>query len=99
MTAWNDDSHDLLDELIRRLEQAWQAGRTVDLGQFVPAVGDPARRQVLLALIPADQELRWQHDQHKSVEEYLAKWPELRAQPDCVASGRRGALHRAGLVA
>lgn len=32
MTDWNDDSHDLLDEVIRRVEQAWQAGGMIDLG-------------------------------------------------------------------
>ena len=37
-------------------------------------------------LIQADQELRWQRGQSKTVEEYLAEWPELRNQPECVAA-------------
>ncbi len=88
MTGWNDESHDLLDDLIRRLEQAWQAGGTVDLGQFVPALGHLARQQALLVLIQTDQELRWQYGQRKTVDEYLAEWSELQNQPECMVELR-----------
>jgi len=38
MTGWNDESHDLLDALIRELEQAWRAGGAIDLAR--PEKGD-----------------------------------------------------------
>lgn len=85
MTTWNDEGQDLLDDVIRQLEQAWQSGRTADLAQFVPPLGHPARQTALVALIQTDQELRWQGGPSKTVEEYLAEWPELREQPEGVA--------------
>jgi WD40 repeat protein/tRNA A-37 threonylcarbamoyl transferase component Bud32 len=88
MAGWNDESHDLLDALIRELEQAWRAGGTIDLARLLPATGHPVREQALLALIQTDQELRWQHGQYKSVDEYLAEWPELREQAEWVAELR-----------
>jgi WD40 repeat protein/serine/threonine protein kinase len=78
----------LLDGLIRQLEQAWQAGEPPDLAALVPAADHPGRQDALVALIQTDQELRWQRDQHKTVEEYLAEWPELRERPECVAEIR-----------
>ena len=88
MAGWNDESHDLLDALIRESEQAWRAGGTVDLARLLPATGHPVREQALLALIQTDQELRWQHGQYKTVDEYLAEWPELREQPEWAAELR-----------
>ncbi len=85
MTEWNDESHDLLDDLIRRLEEAWRSGGEVDLAQFVPAADHPLRNSALVALIKVDQELRWKHDKGKTVAEYLAEWPELQSQTAQVA--------------
>ena len=67
MTEWNDESHDLLDDLIRRLEEAWRSGGEVDLAQFVPTADHPLRNEALVALIKVDQELRWQHDNDKTL--------------------------------
>lgn len=49
MTEWNDESHDLLDDLIRRLEEAWRSGGEVELAQFVPAADNPLRNLALVA--------------------------------------------------
>jgi hypothetical protein len=84
MTEWNDEDHDLLDDLIQRLEDAWRTAGAVDLAQFVPAADHPIRQRALVALIQVDQELRWRHGQRKTVEEYLAEWPELREKPACI---------------
>ncbi len=84
MSEWNDESHDLLDDLIRCLEEAWQSSAEVDLAQFVLAADHPMRGSALVALIQTDQELRWQHGRQKTVDEYLAEWPELRDTPECI---------------
>jgi hypothetical protein len=34
MTEWNDESHDLLDNLIQRLEESWRSGDEVNLVQL-----------------------------------------------------------------
>jgi iron-sulfur cluster repair protein YtfE (RIC family) len=81
MTEWNDEDHDLLDELIQRLEDAWRTAGAADLAQFVPAADHRVRERALVALVQVDQELRWQHGQRKTVQEYLAEWPELQQKP------------------
>ena len=43
MTEWNDESRDLLDDLIQRLEDAWRSGGEVDLAQLVATVAHPLR--------------------------------------------------------
>ena len=85
MTKWNDESRDLLDNLIRRLEEAWRTSGGADLAQFVPAAGHPLRNSALAALIQVDQELRWRHGKGKTVAEYLAEWPELQSQSQQIA--------------
>ena len=84
MTAWNDESDDLLDDLLRRLEEAWRSGGDVDLVPLVPVADHPVRQLALVALIQTDQELRRQYGKDKTVEEYLADWPELSDRPECV---------------
>ena len=85
MTEWNDESHDVLDDLLQRLEEAWRNGGEVDLARFVPAADHPLRNSALAALIGADQELRWKHGKGKTVAEYLAEWPELQSQSAQIA--------------
>ena len=83
MTEWNDESHDLLDDLIRRLEAAWRNAGDADLAQFVPAAdhphahtglgdADPGRSRTPLAARAAED----------SLEEYLAEWPEIAGKPE-----------------
>ena len=36
MSTWNDEEHDLLDGLIRQLEQAWQADGTASWPSSFP---------------------------------------------------------------
>jgi len=84
MSQWNDADHDFLDDLIRRLENAWRTAGAADLAQLVPAADHPMHDQALVVLVQADQELRWQHGQRKTVEQYLAEWPELQDKPACI---------------
>lgn len=86
MTEWSDKSHDLLDDLIQQLEEAWRGGGEVDLARFVPAADHPMRPLALVTLIQVDQELRWQHGRRKTVEDYLADWPELQRDLEAVSS-------------
>ena len=85
MAKWTDDSFDLLDDLIRRLEDAWRVGGKADLNELLPPAGHAARRKALVALIETDQEMRWQRGDRKTVQQYLAEWPELEGQSDQLA--------------
>ena len=82
MGDWNDQSHDFIDDLTRRLEESWRKTGGADLGPLVPTTGHASRRRALLILIQADQELRWQRGLQKTVEQYLLEWPELRDDPE-----------------
>ena len=85
-----------LTECLERFEVAWQTGRPPELAQFVP-FGDPIRRGVLAELIKTDQELRCAAAR-KSVEDYLAEWPELSDDGDTVLELLEAeCLTRAGL--
>jgi WD40 repeat protein/serine/threonine protein kinase len=85
MSEWKDESRDLLDDLIRRLEDAWRSGGEVDLPRLVAAANHPLHNSALAALIQVDQELRWRHGKGKTVEEYLAEWPVLQSQGEQIA--------------
>ena len=85
MTEWNDESRDLLDNLIQRLGEAWRTSDEVELAQFVPAIDHPLRNKALVALIKVDQKHRWQRRKGKTVAEYLAEWPELQSQSQRIA--------------
>ena len=85
MTEWNDESRDRLDDLIRRLEEAWRTGGDANLAQFVPAADHPMHDAALVALIKVDQELRWQRGDQKSLQQYVAEWPELQLQTETIA--------------
>ena len=73
----NSSQWDSIDEALRRLEQRWRSEGCADLAQFIPGPDDQSRQEILVALIPVDQEYRWNAGQRKSLEQYLAEWPEL----------------------
>jgi len=74
----------VLSDAVRSLEAAWKTRVTPDLSGFVPRVGDPLRRQILVELIKVDQEYRWHSGQERTLENYLQSWPELADKPEVV---------------
>jgi hypothetical protein len=83
-----DESWDLLDDAIGRLEEAWRTAGDADLTQFLPPRGDPPRLWMLLRLIPVDRECREKYGHPMALEQYLAEWEELQARPDALAELR-----------
>jgi serine/threonine protein kinase len=75
--AWND-----VCALVESFVQAWQRGEAPpDLNAFLP--DRPWRRLALIELIKVDLEYRWPHPAHRrTLEEYAALYPELRAGGD-----------------
>jgi hypothetical protein len=67
-------------DLADRLEQAWRASENVDLGRFLPPLGDPLRLTVLIELIKTELEIRWRSRRGATLEHYLAHFPELGTQ-------------------
>lgn len=79
-----DDNTQAWEALATRVDSligAWQSGpRPPGLSQFLPAEFTGARRLLLAELIKVDLEYRWQQFAFpKTIEEYLAEFPELAA--------------------
>jgi serine/threonine protein kinase len=55
-----------------------------DIAQFIPTTGSSTRRLTLIELVKVDLEQRWNHQQPRHIEQYLADWPEL-IEPDGTA--------------
>jgi serine/threonine protein kinase len=70
-------------DLADSLEQAWRTSADVDLGRFLPPVGDPLRLSVLVELIKTELEIRWRTERGTTLESYLKRFPEL-GTPDRV---------------
>src|SRR5947209_5107007 len=72
-----------LQDLADQFEKAWQQpqddSEPIDLGRFLPPVGDPLRAIALPELIKTDLEIRWRRGQVVGLEFYLDKFPELGA--------------------
>jgi serine/threonine protein kinase len=97
---WADQSHDIIDEAMRRLEAKWQSAGSADPAEFLPPASHPLRERALITLIKIDQEYRWRSDEYKNVECYLSEWPELKSKPDVLvelleAECRARAIRRA----
>jgi hypothetical protein len=69
-----------LQVVLSRFERAWQAGGRADPAEFVPADGRLGV-VLLLELLKSDLEVRWQRGERPTVEEYLPRFPGLRAEP------------------
>jgi serine/threonine protein kinase/Tol biopolymer transport system component len=66
-----------LDEAVRRLEETWAATPDPGFESLVPSPDDPLRQRVLVELVKVDQEYSWRSGGCRTVEAYLAQWPEL----------------------
>ena len=62
----------------RRFETAWKQGPP-RIEEFLPPEDDPCYAPTLLELVAIDLELSWRVGQGRSVDDYLARFPVLRA--------------------
>jgi serine/threonine protein kinase len=68
-----------LDAILHQFEEAWRAGQAPVLEVFLPA--DELRQAALVELAHLDLEWRLRHGQAVRAEDYLNRFPELRANP------------------
>jgi serine/threonine protein kinase len=75
-----DEADAAWDALAGRLEafsEAWDAGQTPAVAEYAPASPPGVRRMTLVELVKYDLERRWQANDHRRLETYLAELPEL----------------------
>ena len=70
-----------LTAVLDRFEDAWQKGKTPDIEGHLPPSPHPGRLEALTELIHIDMERRHRSGGAAALEEYLARFPELRAIP------------------
>jgi WD40 repeat protein len=76
-----------LEAVLEDFESAWQRGERPALERFLDRVEDPAERQALLVELAHEElELRLQAGEAARVEDYLARFPELRNAPGAAVS-------------
>jgi hypothetical protein len=71
------DDWDRLRDAAEQLEAAWERGGDADLAAFLPPPGDRLRLPVLEELIKTELELRWSRGRSATLDDYLARFPEL----------------------
>ena len=72
---------DLVNDAVRRFEQAWKAAPNPTFPDL-PLPETAVRQKVLIELIKVDQEHRWRVGDRKKIEDYLGDWPEFNGKPD-----------------
>ncbi len=88
----------MLGDSVQRLEDSWNSGTPVSLGDLLPEPGHPFRRRTLLELAKVDQEFRWRSGDLRLIEAYLSEWPELGSDPEVLVELLEAeCLTRAGL--
>jgi Protein kinase domain len=82
-----------VDVLCDRYEDALRRGKAGTLDDWLPAAG-PARTAALVELVRLEMEHRRRGGESVRAEDYIARYPELRADPDAaarlLAAARRG---------
>ena len=71
-----------LQALADQFEAAWQSGASVELANFLPPADDALRPVVLVELLKVEMEIRCRKGQAVRLEEYLKRFPELKASQD-----------------
>jgi serine/threonine-protein kinase len=80
-TELNSNEWMVREQILRRFEDAWRRGPRPRLEDYLPAAG-PDRPAVLLELVHTDLEYRLKDGEPARVEEYLARFPELKNDPE-----------------
>jgi serine/threonine-protein kinase len=74
-----------VEEIVARFEKAWSEGDEPAIEAFLPA-GDPLRLAALIELVHVDCEFRSRSGETPRVDDYVARFPELAADPRALAS-------------
>jgi serine/threonine protein kinase len=69
-----------LQGVLSHFERAWQTGGRADLAQFLPP-GNRLGVVLILELIKSELAIRWERGEKPHLEDYLPRFPELRAEP------------------
>jgi hypothetical protein len=77
---------DQLQGLLSRFERGIQDSDAADLARYLPPPEHNLRELALRELIKVDLEIRWKRKQHVTIEQYLARFPELRDSADAITS-------------
>jgi hypothetical protein len=80
----DDAAWSMIDEAVRRLEQAWKLKPNPGFADLVPPSVNPFRKHVLVELVKVDQEQSWRMGSCQKLETYLDSWPELNQHLDTV---------------
>jgi hypothetical protein len=73
-----------LDKAIQQLEAAWKSAKDPGFASLVPPQSNRFRAQMLAELIKVDQEHSWRSGSCRTLETYLAQWPELSQHSDTI---------------
>lgn len=74
----------LLQEVKQAVESVWLDGSAPTISKYLPPGDHPLRRPTLVELIKIDQKFRWRDPPGETVEDYLARWPELLSDANSV---------------
>src|SRR5262245_3550879 len=66
-----------LHALAERLSRSWQAGEELDLRELIASAPESMRLRFLLELVQIDLGHRYQRNLSITLEDYLARYPEL----------------------
>jgi serine/threonine-protein kinase len=78
------DHSQRLEQIVQDFEEAWQAGKRPAIEEHLPA--DGSRGAVLVHLVHVELERRLKAGEPARVEDYLARFPELKDDPATAAS-------------
>jgi serine/threonine protein kinase/WD40 repeat protein len=66
-----------IDQVADRFEAAWKSSTAPKIADFLEAATGERRRRLLHELVKMDMEWRWRNDDQKSIQDYIAQFPEL----------------------
>jgi serine/threonine protein kinase len=66
------------EEVLAAFEEAWRKGEAPDLAAFLPAGPEPERAEMLVELLRIEREFRLERGDAFALQDYLARFPELR---------------------
>lgn len=75
----DDDSWNRLQEVAERFERDCADAFPRNIAHYLPPESDPTRTSILDELLRIDLELHWRRGKGNHVEEYLARFPEVKA--------------------
>ena len=75
--SWPD-----VNEVVESFESAWARDGSAEVAGFAPPTDHPDHLAILCELVRVDLELNWERGRPRRLEEYLARFPQLSADPE-----------------